>query len=276
MTYRAKHDRRNGLLHFRASQALAGYARYFPSAALAAFVEHYWTVEWRLAEPTLRETLPYPSAHIVLEPGVSVLAGVTTRKFSRVLEGESRVFGVKFRPGGLRPFVTQPVSAFTDRMLDLADVFGRAAAHLDARVLAHRDHHACIAVLEGFLLDRAPQRDPAADLAARVCERIAADRGIRLVEDVLCETGLGPRKLQRLFSEYVGVAPKWVIRRYRLHDAAERMTSATHMEWAALAQELGYADQAHFIRDFKRLIGQPPAEYFKHLVAGEAKSDSPC
>jgi AraC-like DNA-binding protein len=57
-------------------------------------------------------------------------------------------------------------------------------------------------------------------------------------------------------------SPKWVIQRYRLHEAAERLdTAATDL--STLAHELGYADQAHFARDFKAAVGRPPASYLR-------------
>jgi AraC-like DNA-binding protein len=79
------------------------------------------------------------------------------------------------------------------------------------------------------------------------------------------EFGLGLRKLQRLFDDYVGVSPKWVIQRYRLHEAAERIAAGRVADFADLALELGYADQAHFNRDFKKLVGRSPAEYARSL-----------
>jgi AraC-like DNA-binding protein len=69
------------------------------------------------------------------------------------------------------------------------------------------------------------------------------------------------------------VSPKWVLQRYRLHEAAERIAEGREAladgeaagrhrwDWAATALELGYVDQAHFIRDFKALIGASPAQY---------------
>jgi len=68
-----------------------------------------------------------------------------------------------------------------------------------------------------------------------------------------------------LFDDYVGVSPKWVIQRYRLHEAAERIARGGVEDFADLALELGYADQAHFIRDFKKLVGRSPAEYARSL-----------
>jgi AraC-like DNA-binding protein len=270
MRYRPKHDPHNGLLHFRAETPLPSYWRYFPSPDLAPYIEHYWTIEWDLPEPVLRETLPYPSAHIVLEPGVAQLGGVHTRRFSRVLAGKSRVLGAKFRPGGLRPFLTRPVADLTDKVFELPTIFGEDARNLDQRALAHADHDAAIAVLEDFLRALQPRVDNNFALAVRIAERIASDRQLRRVEQLVTEFHLGARTLQRLFNEYVGVSPKWMIGRYRLQEAAERMATASDPDWAQTALDLGYTDQAHFIRDFKKLIGRAPADYYKTLLATAA------
>jgi AraC-like DNA-binding protein len=57
------------------------------------------------------------------------------------------------------------------------------------------------------------------------------------------------------------VSPAWVIRRYRLHAAAERLTVCPTTDMQGLAYELGYADQAHFIRDFRATMGVTPGTY---------------
>jgi AraC-like DNA-binding protein len=75
---------------------------------------------------------------------------------------------------------------------------------------------------------------------------------------------LTTRTLQRLFATYVGVSPKWVIQRYRLHEAAEQLAADPSINQASLAAELGYSDQAHFVRDFKRIVGMTPAAYAKN------------
>ena len=75
--------------------------------------------------------------------------------------------------------------------------------------------------------------------------------------------GVNKRTLQRLFAKYVGVSAKWVIQRYRLHEAAERLGGDEDVDLAALALELGYADQAHFARDFRAMVGRPPAAFVR-------------
>lgn len=255
-------EKPRGVLHLRIDST-PGYGRYLPAEDLAPFVEHFWTVEWDLDEPAVREVLPHPSVHLVLERGGSAVAGVPTGRFTRRLEGRGRVLGTKFQPGGFRPFLAGPVSALTDRTLPLDEVFGERAAGLEARALAQADPIAAFEVVQEFLRGLRPARDPAAELVHRIAARAAADREMVRVEHLVREFGIGARRLQRLFGEYVGVGPKWILQRYRLHEAAERIAAGDAIDWAAMALDLGYSDQAHLIRDFKQLVGLPPAEYAK-------------
>jgi AraC-like DNA-binding protein len=241
---RPKLVRPRGILHEKVELSVPGYGRYWPADDLAPFVEHFWTVAWDVSRPEVREVLPHPSVHLVLQCGKSGLAGVPTRRFTTVLEGEGRVLGTKFRPGGFRPFLGRPVSELTGRTLTLAEAFE---------------------IVQEFLRGLAPRPDPAVELIGRIAERAMSDRGITRVEHLVEIFGIGPRKLQRLFGEYVGVGPKWIIQRYRLHEAVERFAAGTAGDGAALAADLGYADQAHFIRDFKKLVGASPAEYGRGL-----------
>jgi AraC-like DNA-binding protein len=273
---RPKRDAPRGILGPRPmGPAGGGLWRYWPSSDLAPFVEHYWIVEWDVDTPRTAETLPHPSVHLVLERGRrSEVVGVMTGRFTRVLEGKGRVLGTKFRPGGFRPFLRDPVSSLTDRRLRLPQVFGRRAAGLEERAMRHADHENGIAVVESFLRGLRPVATEAADEATRITYGIEADRAITKVSQVAAAFGIGPRKLQRLFREHVGVGPKWVIQRYRLHEAAERMASGETIDWADFALGLGYADQAHFIRDFKKIVGRSPAEYSRSLLAPPPQSFS--
>jgi AraC-like DNA-binding protein len=92
-------------------------------------------------------------------------------------------------------------------------------------------------------------------------ERISQERGLLRVGQLSAALGMPERTIQRLFSEYVGVSPKWVLRRARLHEAALRADHGEPVDWAALAAELGYADQSHLTRDFTATLGVSPARY---------------
>jgi len=252
-----------GILYPERRSELGSLVRLGPSGDLAPFVGHYWIITWDLRghPPQTQETLPHPSVHIALEFGRSGIYGVVKGRFTRVIEGKGKVFGIKFRPGGFYPFLRSPVSRLTNRIVPLGNLFGTAGDALASSVLAKRSERAMVAVAEDFLRRQAPQRDSMADKIGHIVEQIAADRTITRVEIAAKQSGVSVRSLQRLFARYVGVSPKWVINRHRLHEVVDRLAKGETVDWTQLAFELGYFDQAHFIKDFKAIIGRTPGEY---------------
>jgi AraC-like DNA-binding protein len=175
------------------------------------------------------------------------------------------VFGVKFRAGGFRPFLGRPVTTLSETSLPLQAVFGAAAATLERDVFAGTDAASMAEVATRFLLLHLPSPDPLVDRVAAIVDGITRDRELTRVEHLVERHALGKRALQRLFNDYVGASPKWVIARYRLHEAIEQLARGAPPDWVALALQLGYFDQAHFIRDFRKLVGRTPGEYARGL-----------
>ena len=235
-----------------------------PSPGLAHCISHYWRVSWDLEglPPHVQETLPHPNVYLVFENGKLLIGGVSTSKFTRVLEGKSYAFGVKFKPGGFYPFLKSSVSALLDQILPANRVFGNDGDVLEAQMIACvDDEDKMVENADAFFCMRTPEPDEKIELAAHLVERILQERDIKTVDDLVRRTRIGKRTLQRIFEEYVGVNPKWVIRRYRLHEVVERLNSGETLQAADLAQELGYFDQSHFIHDFRSIVGYSPGQY---------------
>ena len=255
---------RRGILDPRRGDARFTLARFDPAPDLAALVDRYWTVRWDLRgqPPHVQETLSYPQVNLVIGTHQPGIFGATTKRFVATLEGDGWVIGTKFRPGGFRPFWRGSVSELTDRSVTIAEAFGEPGAELDAAVhAAQASPERCIALVEAFLRARAPEPDDDVALATKVVALAESDPAMARVTDLAERTGLTVRKLQRLFASYVGVSPRWVLRRFRVHEAAERVARGEVADWSALACELGYFDQAHFIREFKAQTGRTPGEY---------------
>jgi len=248
---------RRGILRPDAARRHYRLTRYPPSADLAHLVERHWVVEWDLRAPFTQQLVTHPVVNLVFERDVALVHGVITGRGAKTIEGRGKAVAVKFRPGGFHPFLPVPAHTLTDTALTLRDAFG---SDPHAEVLAAGSDRAQIAIVERWLRSLAPAPDPAVAEIAAIFRRILADASLTRVDDLATATGRTPRALQRLFREYIGVSPKWVLQRLRLQEAAERMRDGAG-DWAALALDLGYSDQAHFINDFRRVVGRPPAEY---------------
>lgn len=242
------------------------------SPDLATLVERYWLVSWDLP-PGRRNPvtlLPHPCVNLVYDRGVVAVAGVGRERFTYVQEGSGRVFGVKFRPGGFRPFLAGPVSAWTDQTRPLSTLWGADASLFASALAAAPDLPALVETAERHLRAHWPPPDPEVAEVGRIVHALLHDRTITRVDEVCTRFTVTPRTLQRLFQRYVGVSPKWVLRRYRLHEAAARLAEGTAGTWAEVAADLGYFDQPHFIRDFTRAVGMTPAAYAEAVQHGRA------
>ncbi|MFH9616200.1 DUF6597 domain-containing transcriptional factor [Streptomyces pratensis] len=248
-----------------------------PAPELRPHVEHYWLIDWDLPEPYTSHVVPHPSVHLVFQrmesgseaerAGSAEVYGIVQGLFSQRLEGRGRVCGVKFRPGAFRPFAPhRPVSEWTGRRVPadeaLAVPEGGPRPSVVARaVLGPADEDARVAALDAYLLPLVPPPDPQAELATQLAELVRTDRSLLRVDALARAGGLSVRSLQRLFSAYVGVGPKWVILRHRIHEALQRAGTDPEPDWAELAADLGYSDQAHLVRDFTATVGVPPTAF---------------
>lgn len=241
--------------------------RFAPSAELQHLVLRYWVVSWDVPEqlPYEQETLPYPCVNLAVEPGRSGIFGVSTRRSRVQLNGKGQVFGMKFQPGAFAAFYPAPIRALTDRVVSIDSVFGQDGTAYERQVLGCASIAAMIGCAEQFLHSRLPAPDPQLALISRVIQRISNDRAITQVAEIATQCGVSQRTLQRLFVQRVGVSPKWVIRRYRLLEAADQLAGQAQLDLPGLAHALGYFDQAHFINDFRATIGSSPAEYARSI-----------
>jgi AraC-like DNA-binding protein len=252
-----------GVLRLPPEHAGLKVSRHNPSSAMAHCIAYYWRVSWDLRgrQPHLQETLPHPNIYLVFEDNRLTVAGVTTSKFTRILAEQGFAFGVKFKPGGFRAFLNSSASSITDRIVGAHDVFGADGNALEAALISSCGEEAMVAAVDAFFLRRVPEPDENVELADRLVNQILHQPQIRTVDDLADRTGLSKRSIQRLFREYVGIPPKWVIRRYRLHELIERLEAGDPLNWPDLALELGYFDQAHLINDFRAITGYSPEDY---------------
>lgn len=254
------------------------FRRHEPAEPLRRYVEWYWLIDWDLPAPYASHIVPHPSVNLTFQwdesdepeaPPYAEVTGVALGLYTRKLTGRGRVCGAKFRPGGFRPYTPEvPVSRWTGRALPAREVFPQITGDTARTVVTAPDDRARVAALNAFLLSLPHDPDPHADLAIDLVGHIRADRTVRRVGDFARAEGLSVRALQRLFATCVGVSPKWVILRYRIHEALEQAGTRDDIDWAALAADLGYADQAHLVRDFTATVGVPPTAYATEARAG--------
>ncbi len=253
-----------GVLHAQAGQAVFQVLRHEPDPGLSPWVEHFWELTYRVPPGQVHTqcVLSFPNVHLAFEDEDerrALVYGVPGQPFTRELRGAGRVLGVRFRAGGFWGFWRKPVSDLTAKVVSARQVWGPAVDEVLSSVF--RDQIIDREPVSRFLAVLNPTREPEAERAGQAVDRALHDPSLLRVEDYAAAMDLGVRQLQRLFQKYVGVSPKWVLRRFRLQEAAQTLDNNPAVSWTDLALQLGYFDQAHFVNDFKAVLGVTPGDY---------------
>lgn len=243
-----------------------------PSEDLAWCVEAFWTSRWEIPEgrAVTARVLPHPTVNLTLTFGMGylIITGVAPGVFTRTLTGTDSVFGIKLRPGVAHLITDTPIRALDGLGQPAEGVVPGAAALTEALITAGTTP-ARIAVAEAYLRGLELEPTPELIMVQEAVTSLTTDPRVRRVSDLSARLGVSDRTLQRLFAGHLGVTPGWVLRRGRLHKAAERLiqvASGGSDALAEIAAEFGYADQAHLTHDFRRILGLPPSSWLSQLV----------
>lgn len=205
--------------------------------------------------------------------GQAVLAGARSEPFVIDTLQQERVFGIQFHAGGLFPFFRMPLSEIENRDVSLDCAWKGAAEIMREEILEAESIREMFATAEKVLmrqLVRPLELHPAVSFAT---DGFSKNPHTASVGSVTQAIGLSHRRFSQLFHEQVGLTPKAFCRVRRFQRVLHSIQAARRWDWAQIALDCGYYDQAHFIHDFQNFSGFTPTGYtesfFKYDKANE-------
>jgi AraC-like DNA-binding protein len=250
------------------------YREIKPTVPLRAFIECFWTLEGEgsaVGAPPER-ILPDGCVELILNFGDRFLQHVADEKCFQPLNfivgqmtgpilisasGAVELLGIRFQPGGTRPFLDLPAHEITDEVVELGSVsrgFERCLMQVCSRATSLDQK---IAAVDGYLVSRLNESKFDPHLLA-LAATIIDCRGLVSVDRLASQAGVSSRQLERRFLQEVGVGPKLLARIVRFQQVF-RVVNQSNPAWVEIAIECGYYDQAHLIRDFNQFAQQTPA-----------------
>lgn len=241
--------------------------RYPPAESFADLVDRYWVPVWSVTQAQQQTTVQYPVCLLVVSNTYARLYGPSRGLSSVTLEGTGWAVGTMFLPAAGGLLWRQPVTELVDRYVDLTTVetidAERAIGAIHAAMAddPHRPdaHTRAISEVQEAIRPLLPV-DEQGRLVNRIVAHLREHPELTRVADLARTFAMSERTLYRLVEQRIGLTPKWLIQRRRLHDAVFALKLGAQ-PLADLAAELGYADQAHFTNDFKAVTGMTPGEY---------------
>jgi AraC-like DNA-binding protein len=252
-----------------------------PNALLRPFVSQIWAsggAQTAPVAPRRELVLPTGAMHLVLRlcdhplrlfrdtgdargdvVSCAVIGGPRAAPYIKDVSQPAPSVGALLRPGAAALIVGAPAGAFAHGHTPLEDVWGTGAvAEIRERLGAARSASSRLDLFEAILAARLPRIRDMNPLVARAVARLD---GATRVGDVVAACGWSHRRFTQFFSEAVGLGPKTYSRVMRFGRALDRLAAEPALAWADLAVAEGYADQAHFTREFRAFAGVSPGRY---------------
>jgi AraC-like DNA-binding protein len=242
-----------------------------PSPALAGCVELLWYAcapdvvhqrELVLPGGKIQFVISLASDHLTecgpdgdVQIAPALLVGARTSAELVATGDMKRLVGVVFRPGGLGPWLRERATLFYEQSQCLNDLWPMESVRDRLRDL-ETTPEITLQVLDEMLCERASARERRSHVRGAL--NLLRSLSVRETARTL---GISERRLHSIFSEDVGLSPKQWSRVRRFQRALRALHQGCDMRWAELAATCGYADQAHFSRDFRSFSGIDPTTY---------------
>lgn len=250
-----------------------------PLPFLAPWVESFWAVQGR-AQYARERVLPNGCVEWMFNFGPEQyvvdrdddrrptpfrrawVSGIQERHLV-LASGSIALISVRFRPGGAFPVFGLPMSELANQVLELEQVFGTEAETLRQRFGACADDVQRLEALEAAVAARAAAGRPPHAAVGLALRALTASAGRCSIRGLCRQAAVSEKHMTRLFHEQVGITPKRLGRVLRFQNVIQDLARREQVCWSAVAQRSGYADQAHFQRDFRAFSGGTPGEYLR-------------
>ncbi|REJ80296.1 MAG: AraC family transcriptional regulator [Acidobacteria bacterium] len=260
------------------------YEQLPPDPRLVGWVAYVWRFRaggtpCRSSPPSFHRIPPESGMTLTLLPQAAPeadVAVVLSGPHRRSIEVPSRpgetIAGVRFWPATLSPWLELPVAELLETMAPARVLAPRIAASLQprARAILSSATDRPEEMVRRFGDALAPFLPAPHEIDLPIYRAAMALLGAGgeppSIADLAHRAGLSPRQFRRRFRAAVGLSPREVRRNQRVRVTLERAVDHEASGWAELAVEQGFADQAHFCREFRESTGRSPELYRREIA----------
>lgn len=252
---------------------------FMPHPLLRNYVSHY-TFSYSTAEH--KQSVKSPAEELVLIPagGGCLILGCNskdsfescwgpTSKPVKVLKGDStkdeKMFFIEFMPGGLFAFTGIPQKELRDIQAPLCEIERALTKELRNAVMISQSIEELISRTDNILIKALDSKCAMQPSVMSVLKRINETGGQLPIRRLAEYEYISERHLNRLFEKSIGMSVKIFERLVRINRAVNLYKSNTSLSVTFIAQETGFFDESHFIRDFNEFCGTTPNVFIKNM-----------
>lgn len=254
---------------------------YKPVDRLKPFVKFFWQGEFNRHGSSILRQKVIPNGYVEMIIHLSSLhcdlfsgnnwgqspeytiIGLYTKPYDVHFRDLVNVFGIRFKPEGFYNIFGVPAAEFSEKFEDMEDLAGTAFGEFCEKIRETGNIAGRLMLAEKYLLKNLDKKKLYMDYVNRAAEIIRRNNGFIRIEDLAGEVFISIRQLEREFKRKIGISPKFYMRINRLNEVQRQLEEQDQLDLTEITYACGYADQAHFIRDFRSLTGQKPTFFVR-------------
>jgi len=212
---------------------------------------------------------PYPimpdgTQAIFISSEASQIGGVQTQAMDLQIHQAGDYFGIRFYPGALRHFFNLNLSEITGQLVDEQYFPCRYFPGLAEDIYRQADFMSRVGVCERWLLHNfAPRGTDRFDVSL---DLIYQSLGTIEVNALSKKTGMSSRHLNRLYQQHIGISTKNFAQIVRIQNASKQLFNKPD-DSLEVALALGFYDQAHFLKEYKRQLLLSPRLLYNRFMS---------
>ena len=254
---------------------------YRPGEALRPYVHSYWFGSFNMVRSPLfvQQVMPTGFVELIfhlspqhchlLQQGawnkspLFTLVGLHSQPYEVHFKNRVDCFGVRLKPEGIYNLFGVPGSKFSGEYLDMESVVDRSFSSFSEQLIHAGHPEKMAAIAEKYLLGCLNTNSINYYYLNHAAESIRHSYGMLSVDELCRQVYISQRQLEREFNEKLGLSPKQYQRLVRISRVNELLVQQGKPQLTELGYEAGYADQAHFIREFRKFSGITPTGFLK-------------
>ena len=255
------------------------YREYNPDIRLTPWIKNYWLANCFVSSKITSKVFPDGCTDIIFTfdrtKGISYagIFGTITTFIEVDYPKSTQMFGIRFKPAGITAFTRVPMEKFTDRSEELALVETLFDKSFYETLPEKQSVAEIVAHTNNCLINQLPFLYHSDRQIIRAVDVISLAKGQLNIAGVASDVCLSQRHFERKFKSTVGVSPKMFAKIFRFKHTLQCMLKYPHKDLLTIAEECGYYDHTHLIKDFKLLSGDTPTDFRQKKSIFYAYSD---
>ncbi len=190
------------------------------------------------------------------------LSGMQQRFLTVHTPNGSHLISISLKPVGAWRLLRLPLTDVTGRVPLLSSIWGQRIDSLSDQLLSLETADQRFQVLEDWLRQQLDLSRRVPDWLQHAASRLEDSHGRLGIQSLSRELGISRSLLHRDFREHIGLAPKSYAGLCRF-DYLLKHPAKSYDAWLDTAEQLGYYDDSHLYRDFRRITGATPRQYWQ-------------